>query len=517
MQAFRHTPPPHKHFMKSRSKKSSRWVRFFIWLGVGLVALLLISSWLVSAWMRNYLKSEACRLMVANQLGHSLHARVEIEPLAWSGPNVFSGKIALEPSAGQGWKQIEADGVQATLDWNAAWHGVWKVPSISMEWLRVSMRGFSESPKQESNAVEEEVAAAPSAPTWWSRWLPNRTEIDELAVQSFELNPSAPGAGPALANVKIKARPAVDKGAWLLRCEGGKLLLPHLTEALRLDSAAARLDEKGLSLNDAVARWIGDSDVTGRGVLPFEKSQAWNFTGRISNLDLRNVLSADWKSRLSGIMESNYEATSQPDGVVLFKGKPRVKNGIVQGLPVMDRVADFTQTERFRRIVLDEATCEVERRGSIMKISKIVMQSNGLIRVEGDIALDGNSLAGNLLLGVSPETLRWMPGAQTHVFTEVHSGTSPGFVWTTVHLSGTMDSPKEDLSNRLLAAMGKALIDAPVDAVVKGAEILGKTGDAILNGRPDVLDSGKGVLKDAGGAVGQGVEVLKGFIPLFPK
>ncbi len=456
--------------------------------------------------------------MLANQIGGNLHTHADIEPLVWSGANVFTGKITLEPLAGQGWKQIEADGVQASLDWNAAWHGVWKVPAISMEWLRVDMRSNTEIPKPNAAVVDDEPAPPQRAPTWWSRWLPKRAEINEVEVQNFDLKPPTPDAGAAITAMKITAKPAVNEGAWLLRGEGGKLLLPRMTEALRMSSATARLDAKSLSLNDAVARWVGDSDVTGRGELPFEKGKTWNFSGRISNLDLRHVLSDEWKSRLSGLMESSYEVASLPDGSVLFKGKPRVKNGIIQGLPILDRVADFTQTERFRRVVLDEATYEVEQHGSSTKITHLVMQSNGLIRLEGDVTIEGKSLTGNLLVGVSPETLRWMPGAQNHVFTELHPGGSPGFVWTTVHLSGTMDSPREDLSNKLLAAMGKALlIDAPMEAVGKGTEVLGKTGNAVLNGGQGVIDSNKDVIKEAGDAVGQGVDILKGFIPLIPK
>lgn len=514
MQAFSGARRSTNYFMKSRAKKNGRWVRLLAWLGVSVVALLLISTWMISSWVQNYLKSDACRLMLAGQIGGSLHSRVAIEPMTWSGANVFSGKITLDPLDGQGWKQIEADGVQATLDRNAAWHGVWKVPSISVEWLRMEMRSDSEMPQQVAVGIEAEPAPPPRAPTWWSRWLPKRTEIGEVEVQNFELKPPAPDAGVAIMTMKLSARPAVDDGAWLLRGEGGKILLPQIKDALRLTSASARLDAKTLSLNDAVAQWIGDSDVTGRGELPFEKGKAWNFTGRISNLDLRHVLSADLKSRLSGVLESSYETSSQPDGSVLFKGKPRVKNGIVQGFPVLERVADFTTTERFRRVVLDEANCEIERQGSRTKITRLVMQSNGLIRIEGDIAIDGILLTGNLMVGVSPETLRWMPGAQNHVFIDPHSGGMPGFVWTTVRVSGTIDAPKEDLSNRLLAAMGKALlIDAPMEVFGKGVEVLGKSGNDVLNNGQGVIESGKNVIKGAGDAV----DILNGIIPLFPK
>lgn len=504
--------------MKSRAKKKGRWVKLLVWLGVSVVALLLFLSWMVSAWIKNYLKSEACRAMIATHIGSNLRAHAEVEPLTWSGSNVFTGRVTLDPLAGQAWNKIEADGVQGAIDWNAAWNGLWKVPSIKIEWLRVNLAAGQAAPSQPVPLIVEAPALPTPTRTWWGRWLPQRTEIEEIEVQNFELNPPQPQGGTAIETMKINARPAVDEGAWLIRSAGGKLLLPHLKEPLRMTTATARFDAKKLSLNDAVAQWFGDSDVTGRGEMSFENGKAWIFSGRINNLELRHVLSEDWKSRMSGVMESSYEVSSAGTGDVLFKGKPRVKNGVVQGMPVLDRVADFTHTERFRRIVLDESVCEFERQGGITKISRIVMQSNGLIRLEGDIVIDGIFLKGQIQIGVSPETLRWMPGAQNHVFTDPHPDGVPGFVWTTVHLDGTVASPKEDLSNRLLAAMGKALlIDAPLDAVGKGVDVLGKTGASLLDPRQGVIENGKEIIKGAGEAAGQGLDILKGVMPLFPK
>jgi hypothetical protein len=248
------------------------------------------------------------------------------------------------------------------------------------------------------------------------------------------------------------------------------------------------------------------------------EEQGWVFSGRVAGLDLRQVLSDAWKPKLGGVAEGDYEVSGRPGAAVLSKGMLRVKSGVVQALPLLERVADFTHAERFRRVVLDEAAGDVEAQGARTRVTNLVLQSNGLIRVEGDLLIQGRTLDGSLLVGVSPETLRWMPGAQNHVFTDVNAGKVPGFVWTRVQVSGTIDSPRENLSNRLLAAMGRAvLIDAPMEALGTGLDAIGKAGGAAVPAGGAVLEGGKDIIKGAGEAAGRGLDALKGFVPLLPK
>ncbi|WP_075089319.1 hypothetical protein [Verrucomicrobium spinosum] len=196
-----------------------------------------------------------------------------------------------------------------------------------------------------------------------------------------------------------------------------------------------------------------------------------------------------------------------------------IKNGVVENLPLLTRIADFTRTDRFRRVALEQAKGDVTRRGADLEIRKLILQSSGLLRVEGDLDIkNGNDLNGILQVGVSTDALRWMPGAQTQVFTESRPGGPPGFAWTEVRLTGTVEAPREDLSNRLLAAMGKELIAAPLGLAEKGIEVLGTAGGEPGKGAAEV---GREVLKtteDAAGKVMEsGADLLKGVVPLFGK
>jgi hypothetical protein len=497
-----------------RSAKSSSpkiLVRFILWSVLIVVVALLGAGLYGYTWIQNYIKSDAFRAQLATQIGRAAKAEAEVDPLTWSGPDVHVNQVTLTPKAAQGWKTIGASGLQATLDFGAVRDGVWRVTRLSTDTLSMVMRGDAEIPKNLPLEFEEQVAS--SIPQWLRGWIPSRTQIDDVQVQTFDLLPPPGTPGVAATGITISGKPANDTGAWHLRGQGGKLSLPGLREPLRLTSLDARLDDRAIVFHDAVGRWLGDSEVSARGDLPFDKAKSWDFNGSISGLDLRQLLSADWSSRLGGMMEGDFRA-----GPAVVKGNVRCKNGIVQNMPVLNQVATFTHVDRFRRIVLDVASADVERSADAIKVTNLNLQSSGLIRVEGGFVIQGGQINGDLLVGVAPDTLTWIPGSQGHVFTDRRND-APGYVWTTVHISGPVEAPREDLTNRVLVAMGLA----PLDLAEKGVEILsgmaGGTGATGNSGAAKgVIDAGKDVINGAAGkAVETGVDLLKGVVPILGK
>jgi hypothetical protein len=498
----------------AKSSRSNALVRFLLWSALIVIVALLGASFYGYTWIQNYLRSDAFRAQIATQIGRAAKAEAEVEALTWSGPDVHVNQVTLTPKAAQGWKNIAASGLQATLDFGAARDGVWHVTLLSTDTVQMAMRSEAEIPK---NLPIEFAEQAPSViPQWLRGWIPSRTQIDEVQVQTFDLLPPAGTPGVAATGITVSGKPANDTGAWQLRGQGGKLALPGLREPLRLISLNARLDDKAMVFHDAVGRWLGDSEINARGDLPFDKAKAWDFNGSIAGLDLRHLLSAEWSSRLSGMMEGDFRA-----GPAVVKGNVRCKNGIVQNMPVLNQVATFTHVERFRRIVLDVASADVERSADAIKVSKLNLQSAGLIRVEGGFVIQGGQINGDLLVGVAPDALTWIPGSQGHVFTDRRDD-APGYVWTTVHISGPAEAPREDLTNRVLVAMGLA----PLDVAEKGVEILsglaGGTGGTGTKGTTEaakgVIDAGKNVINGtAGEAVKTGVDILKGVVPILGK
>ncbi|MCW0219792.1 MAG: hypothetical protein OJI67_15815, partial [Prosthecobacter sp.] len=78
-----------------------------------------------------------------------------------------------------------------------------------------------------------------------------------------------------------------------------------------------------------------------------------------------------------------------------------------------------------------------------------------------------------------------------------------------LHITGTMQAPREDLSSRLAAAAGKALLNAPGEIVGQGSQlllspVLGKEAGSLPK---EVI---KGATDTTGKAVETGVKLLEG-------
>jgi hypothetical protein len=88
-------------------------------------------------------------------------------------------------------------------------------------------------------------------------------------------------------------------------------------------------------------------------------------------------------------------------------------------------------------------------------LQNIVLESEGLLRLEGNCRIAQGRLDGRFQLGVTAASLQWLPGSQARVFTVAHDG----YFWTPVHVTGSVAHPHEDLTRRLLAAAAGELLD----------------------------------------------------------
>ena len=73
------------------------------------------------------------------------------------------------------------------------------------------------------------------------------------------------------------------------------------------------------------------------------------------------------------------------------------------------------------------------------------MEEKGKFRIEGEISVKRPVLRGTITLGLTREYLAWLPNPE-----EVFNRRSSGYLWTDVHVSGTIDEPRQDLSQRII-------------------------------------------------------------------
>lgn len=498
---------------RRRSSKSSRWLLALAILAVvGLGTAFILPS-LVMGWVRNYLQQEAFRSRLQQALGTEMAGEVSLSSLRWAGDSVTANEASLHTS--QGWK-AQLGGLHVTLDWNAFRQGKWRLVGSGADSFLLERTAALSSPPVVPAAAEPvfaEKTEGGEVPSWLQRYLPDSTEVEGVALQ--RVNVLHPGPWNLRdARVKIGAWQQGENSIQAV-AEGGVVETPVTLPAqtlpvkLSLGRASLRLSRGEVHLKEASLKWLDAGDLTLRGKVTSADGR-YDAACHFSQIPLSECLNEDWRLRLSGRLEGDVASTglvSQTTPVVT--GSARLKDGVLTALPVLDRLAAYTGVERFKRLVLDVASAEIRLEGSSRRFEKVLLRSNGLMQLEGSLQVTGDTVEGNFLLGVTPETLKWLPGAQQHVFTTAHPAGAPGMLWTPLRITGTLTAPREDLSGRLAAAAGRALLDVPGNVVGSGSEmlltpVLGKEAGALPR---EVL---KGATDATGKAVETGVQLLQG-------
>jgi hypothetical protein len=195
-------------------------------------------------------------------------------------------------------------------------------------------------------------------------------------------------------------------------------------------------------------------------------------------VDTAQFLDAEWKRHFTGTLAGTAALVFSTGQPVKAVGKFHLTDGRLENLPVLEQVATFTGSPQFRRMPLQDVSGDFSYDGTSVLISNFVTESKGLMRVEGDcrIAAEG-AIEGIFRVGVTPQTLQWLPGSQERVFTIARNG----YLWTDVKVGGTLQNLREDLSGRLVVAMKD-------EAVQRGSKVLENTPNAAREGVQGVLD-----------------------------
>jgi hypothetical protein len=256
----------------------------------------------------------------------------------------------------------------------------------------------------------------------------------------------------------------------VIEAEGGKVRQAGWP-ALDLENASMRWQNPTLYIKSSSLRnGAGELNVTGE----IETRQSVNLQVRLTGVDVQPMLTPDWRERLSGNVagQANVEANLGMGGMeeagrsVTVSGSLALLNGRLTALPILDQIGMFTHTERFRELELTQASADFTRTAERLEIRNMVVESAGLIRVEGAYTIENGEIAGTFQVGLTPATLQWIPGSQEDIFTDSRDG----YRWTSMRLSGPAEHPVDDLTPRLVAATGKAVIEGAEGTVEKAAK-----------------------------------------------
>ena len=433
------------------------------WLAVPLGALLLVLVGLfgLRLWVNGYLRSEGFRRMVDQQASHSLHADGKFGTLQWQDTEVYSDAFDAVGHAESPLARLSAEQIRARLGLAALWRHAWRVDSINVQRLGVTLAAQHPTPEEAPPATEAENPPGsqrpPPRPGFLAGWLPDKVEIGEVKVDDFSLawNADHPSTAGKIENVRLTAHPqGSDFRAWDVEGADGRLSQAHLPP-VRLESFAARSTPHEVFLTRASGQVESGGKINLSGKQGLDGDRLLDLNADFDGLSTAAFLPKDWRARLKGSAVGNVHLTGSGRGDHQASGHVELRDGRLTALPMLDQLAIFTASERYRQAPLQKAQADFDWSDGNLLVKNLVVESEGLLRLEGGFTVRGDQMDGTLQVGVARSALRWLAVAGTQVFNQPERD---GYVWTTVKLSGPVNHPGEDLSPRLIAAIQDAAI-----------------------------------------------------------
>jgi hypothetical protein len=455
---------------------------------IGLLVALVVGVLAMIIGVRGYLHSDSFRRLLSAEAGKAIQGEGEFEAFRWKGLQVRTDSF---DAVGSGLaRRVRADGIETEVGLGGFGRGVWELRGSHIRKLEAEI-----DLTERERLISQLPPPVRKVPRQKKGWLPNQAELMEAEIGNIVVH-AVTSYGPAeLAGARLRAVSAGSPMSYQGTLDGGLLRLPFgFLPVVKLRAADLRWQDETLFVSSLEAEMWERTRLSAAGEWD-KKSKRAAFDGAVTDIPCAELLDETWAQRISGEIDLTFECELAPEARHA-RGGIELADGTLTALPVLDALAAYADTRRFRVIQLTEARSDWLWRDGVLYFSNLVLASEGLIRLEGGLVLRGEELDGTFRLGLPPGTLARIPGAETEVFLPGERG----LMWTTLRITGTLDKPREDLTDRLIAAAGGRMF-----------ELLPETGEKVIRysrtlaseAAPKVIEEGVRVLE-------QGQSIIRG-------
>jgi hypothetical protein len=407
-----------------------------------LILIPLLGVLLVSAgWfgLHFYVQSDAFRDWLSRRVSHSIHAEGKFEPLTWEGSTFRSAGFSASGGPRSKLRSLQITNISAHIDWGQLLKGVFAIDLVTMDKVDAVV-GKNHGP------IPARPPSVPREPQQSLR-LPIELQVEKLYAASANLHwQTTTGETGEFTEIKLTAT-RTGQDQWDVQGVGG--IVRHATyPPLQVEEIHASVSQDSVSILDAKTSVAGGAEIAMSGKISTEKQLNAQLNFDFSGLELNPLVPPE--RRIGGKVSGQLTYTGDFD---------RFEHGEVAGSVKIDG-ATFDMTDVFptlRKLAkfgglndvrIDSIDAHLKYKEQRLELTEIHAASQDQIRVEGSGAITPDRLDGDLVIGLSPKILGWIPGAEDKVFADQRDGLR----WTKVTISGSPSRPKEDLTQRLVAA-----------------------------------------------------------------
>jgi hypothetical protein len=460
-----------------------RWI-----LGGGVVLLIVIGVALAAflpVWVVQWLGGKDFQKLASQQVSSLLQTEGDFESLEWSSFSVYTPGFKSRPGAPGPWLWDFQD-IRTEISPRLLLDRILRFSEITIGRLAIQSGSKASLPREVAPKTAPREGSSPE--------LFRDVQVGKVEIRDFQITPSLGTGGWGAKEISAQIKPSKQKTDFTFQHGFIQTPLNWLGE-VSLVQAKGRYVDPTLFLTELLLKGKsgGSMDMSGE-VTPGSTLQAngrvswekWPIPGGKIGVGLFEI-----PASMSGQFILQEFRKDGPVG----KGQVRLVDARLEpgkgSETVLGLLGLLTGEPRLRGCPLTTAKATWFMQPNAYDISEIVAEAPGLLRAVGQIQIRGQGLSGRIELGLEGDL-----GRKVNALTggECFSRLENGYSVQTIQISGTMDSPRNDLQPKLTAALTRT-------AIRTGAQILEKAAGA----------------QGSGDAAGAAVNVLKSLFGPAPK
>ena len=404
------------------------------------------TAFFFSPLLTHYIESDAFRAAMENETAKGLHfPRGHYSPIRRTGSLTAQSESFQASNGERALKSLDAHGVTARFNPWGIFVRQWKFDDVHVRSGDVEVQIYEHKP--------EPISSKP----WFSIFLPNRVNLRGIESERSNITWRFRGERAGFFDTHLLITPqgrdfeyvATDGRLKMALVPELNLRRAHLLITATLltiydvDLATGRVRPNGGLALDAHR----EGSIHGQGNAGIGKDKSVNFNATFDSVPIRTWLPAKWKEHLGGSAVGKIHWTGENPKLESSSGEGalRIRDGRVDNLPLLEKLAEVARNKSFEHLQLNDCSLSFAWRYPKIDIKDIAIEEKGKFRIEGAISIDHRSLHGAISVGLTQQYLDWLPNPE-----DVFSRERSGYLWTSVHLSGTIDEPKQDLSPRIV-------------------------------------------------------------------
>jgi hypothetical protein len=388
-----------------------------------------------SPLLTRYVEGDAFRVAMEEETAKGLHfPHARYAPIRRTGALTAQSDTFKADNGQKAMKSLVAHGVTAKFDPWGAFVRQWRFDDVHVQSGDVEIQIYEAHP--------EPVRPKP----WFAIFLPNRVCLEKIESEQANITWRFRGERAGFFGTQLLITPNGRDFEYV--ATGGRLKMVPVPD-LDLRHTHILITKTLLTLYDLdlASDSRGDESIRAQGHAGLGQDKSIDVKANFNSVPIRQWLPAEWKGRLTGSAFGDIHWTGKDPKLESSSGEGslHVPNARVDEIPLLNKLAELARKKSFERLDLNECSLGFAWRYPEIDIKDITVEEKGKFRIEGEISIKRRLLRGTIGLGLTREYLDWLPNPE-----EVFSRRSSGYLWTDVHLSGTIDEPRQDLSQRIV-------------------------------------------------------------------